>query len=230
MRPWGDSATHRCNRGGRNQGESWVGSMTISPYRRAPGYILPTKLGKQKKQSLKIALRIRVVFFSLLRRWSLLTFFLKRRRVSFTSTGGPLGSPDTWPNRHCSLGFDGFFWWTNIHRENGGETLGMVTLNQPHIHLLYWVFIGYIISPFWRAPWGGETARVPSEGYHQFPYHIRIWVYTIELYDILLYLVVSTQFEKWSKMGIFLPQVGVKINNLWKHKVVNMHVYIYIYI
>ena len=31
--------------------------------------------------------------------------------------------------------------------------------NQPHLHLIYWLFIGYI--PFWRAPW-----RVKQLGYH----------------------------------------------------------------
>ena len=33
------------------------------------------------------------------------------------------------------------------------------TLNQPHIHLIEWVFIGYM--PFWRAPW-----EVKQLGYH----------------------------------------------------------------
>ena len=92
MRPWGDSQMQQV--AGQTLGESWVASMTISPYRRAPGYILPTKLGKQKKQSLKIALRIRVCccfFSSLLSRWSLLTSFSQTSPSQFHIHWGSLG-------------------------------------------------------------------------------------------------------------------------------------------
>ena len=58
---------------------------------------------------------------------------------------------------------------TDTHRENAG-TLGMVPLI---INPIYTLYSGHLlgISPF-KGLLGGQTARVPSQGYHHFPYEI----------------------------------------------------------
>ena len=65
-----------------------------------------------------------------------------------------------------------------IHWENGGGPLGMVPWIVQPIHSLYsgdlWIFIGYYIIPFQIGFLGGSTARVPSQGYHHFPYDIEV--------------------------------------------------------
>ena len=80
------------------------------------------------------------------------------------ATGGPSSKTFCWPTK-----LDKVILWISVGSMRESIYLKIIgkmvvtpwdgTLNQPHIHLIEWVFIGYM--PFWRAPW-----KVKQLGYH----------------------------------------------------------------
>ena len=94
--------------------------------------------------------------------------------------------------------------------KNAG-TLGDRTLNnQPHIHLIKWVFIGYI--PFSRAPWGVKQLGHPYEW--QLHLHALVICQYFRLHPLwkkIKYVLVNTSFYA---EYVLEKQRGVKISSI----------------